>query len=118
MWPTLTCWASCCTGKRKVCTADSAYHSKALKEQAEAAGIAFNVNQRGSRSRPLTQRQRARNRRLSRVRAMVEHPFLVVKRLWGHAKVRYRGLKKNLAQMNMLFALANLYRVRYRLMSS
>ncbi|MGZ5261066.1 MAG: IS5 family transposase [Burkholderiales bacterium] len=97
---------------------DSAYHSKALKEQAEAAGIAFNVNQRGTSTRPLTQRQRARNRRLSRVRATVEHAFLVVKRLWGHAKVRYRGIKKNLAQMRTLFALANVYRVRYQLMSS
>jgi IS5 family transposase len=105
-------------GQEESLHGDSAYHSKALKEQAEAAGIAFNVNQRGSRSARLTQRQRARNRRLSRVRATVEHPFLVVKRLWGHAKVRYRGIKKNLAQMNMLFALANVYRVRYRLMSS
>jgi len=96
---------------------DSAYHSKQLKAQAEASGLEFNVNQRGTKHRPLTQAQRARNRRLSRVRAVVEHPFLVVKRLWGHAKVRYRGIAKNLAQMNALFALANLYRVRYRLLS-
>jgi IS5 family transposase len=91
---------------------DSAYHSKALKEQAEASGLEFNVNERGTRSCPLSKVQRARNRRLSRVRAIVEHPFLVVKRLWGHTKVRYRGIAKNLAQMNALFALANLYRVR------
>jgi IS5 family transposase len=97
---------------------DSAHHCRALQEQAEAAGIAFNVNQRATPAQPLTQRQRARNRRLSRVRAIAEHPFLVVKRLWRHAKVRYRGIKKNLAQMYTLFALANLYRVRYRLMSS
>jgi len=96
---------------------DSAYHSKELKAHAEASGLEFNVNQRGTKSRPLTKAQRLRNRRLSRVRAVVEHPFLVVKRLWGHAKVRYRGIAKNLAQMNTLFALANLYRVRYRLLS-
>jgi IS5 family transposase len=96
---------------------DSAYHSKALKAQAEAAGIGFNINERGSKHAPLGHRQRMRNRRLSRVRAVVEHPFLVVKRLWGHAKVRYRGIGKNLAQMYMLFGLANVYRVRYRLMS-
>ena len=96
---------------------DSAYHSKELKAQAEASGIEFNVNQRGTKHRPLTKTQRMRNRRLSRVRAVVEHPFLVVKRLWGHAKVRYRGIRKNLAQMNTLFGLANLYRVRYRLLS-
>ena len=46
---------------------DSAYHSKQLKADAEAAGIEFNVNQRGSKHRPLTKRERARNRRLSRV---------------------------------------------------
>ena len=96
---------------------DSAYHSKELKAQAEANGIEFNVNQRGTKHHPLTKTQRMRNRRLSRVRAVVEHPFLVVKRLWGHAKVRYRGIRKNLAQMNTLFGLANLYRVRYRLLS-
>lgn len=96
---------------------DSAYHSKELKAQAEAHGVAFNVNQRGTRSTPLTKAQRLRNRRLSRVRATVEHPFLVVKHLWGHAKVRYRGIKKNLAQMYTLFALANVFRMRRQLMS-
>ena len=97
---------------------DSAYHSKELKAQAEAAGVAFNVNERASKHTALSYSQRMRNRRLSRVRAVVEHPFLVVKRLWGHAKVRYRGIEKNLAQMYMLFGLANIYRVRYRLISS
>ena len=48
-------------GQEQSLHGDSAYHAKALKEQAEAAGIEFNVNQRGTRSRPLTQRQRARN---------------------------------------------------------
>jgi transposase, IS5 family len=97
---------------------DSAYHAKELKAMAEAAGIEFNVNQRGSKHRPLTKKQRARNRRLSRVRATVEHPFLVVKRLWGHAKVRYRGIKKNLAQMYTLFALGNVFRARLQLMTT
>ena len=96
---------------------DSAYHSKQLKARAEESGIAFNVNERGTRHCPLSKTQRARNRRLSRVRATVEHPFLVVKRLWGHTKVRYLGIAKNLAQMHTLFALANVYRVRRQLVS-
>jgi IS5 family transposase len=105
-------------GNEEELYADAAYHNKELKAQAEAAGVAFNVNERGSKHAPLGYRQRMRNRRLSRVRAVVEHPFLVVKRLWGHAKVRYRGIEKNLAQMYMLFGLANIYRVRYHLMAS
>jgi IS5 family transposase len=105
-------------GAEECLRGDSAYHSKPLKAQAAAAGIAFEVNERGSKNAPLTKKQRTRNRRLSRVRAIVEHPFLVVKRLWGHAKVRYRGIAKNLAQMRMLFGLANIYRVRYRLLAT
>ena len=42
------------------------------------------------------------------VRAKVKHPFRVVKRHFGYAKVRYRGLKENTAQLVTLFALANL----------
>jgi len=44
----------------------------------------------------------------ARIRAKVEHPFRVVKRQFGHVKVRYRGLAKNTAQLHTLFALANL----------
>jgi len=46
------------------------------------------------------------------VRAKVEHPFRVIKRQFGHVKVRYRGLKKNTAQLTTLFALSNLWMVR------
>jgi transposase, IS5 family len=44
----------------------------------------------------------------ARVRARVEHPFHIVKNLFKHRKVRYRGLAKNTAQLHTLFALANL----------
>jgi transposase, IS5 family len=50
------------------------------------------------------------------VRAKVEHPFRVIKRQFGHVKVRYRGLKKNTAQLFTLFALSNLWMVRGKLM--
>jgi IS5 family transposase len=50
------------------------------------------------------------------VRAKVEHPFRVVKRQFGHVKVRYRGLEKNTAQLVMLFALANLWMKRKALL--
>ncbi len=49
------------------------------------------------------------------IRAKVEHPFRVVKRQFGHVKVRYRGLRKNTAQLVTLFALSNLWMVRSRL---
>jgi len=41
------------------------------------------------------------------VRAFVEHPFHIVKNLFGHRKTRYRGLAKNGHQLHTLFGLAN-----------
>ncbi|MBB3233154.1 IS5 family transposase [Halomonas stenophila] len=42
------------------------------------------------------------------IRAKVEHPFHVIKNIFGYRKVRYKGLAKNQAQLFSLFALANL----------
>lgn len=47
-------------------------------------------------------------RRKAQVRALVEHPFHVIKNLFHYRKARYRGLAKNSAQLHTLFALANL----------
>ena len=46
------------------------------------------------------------------IRAKVEHPFHVVKNLFGHRKTRYMGLAKNTAQLFSLFGLANLLLTR------
>jgi IS5 family transposase len=50
------------------------------------------------------------------IRAKVEHPFRVIKRQFGHTKVRYRGLAKNTAQLVTLFALSNIWMARKVLM--
>jgi IS5 family transposase len=52
------------------------------------------------------------------IRAKVEHPFRVIKRQFGHVKVRYRSLQKNTAQLVTLFALSNLWMVRGELMGA
>jgi transposase, IS5 family len=46
------------------------------------------------------------------IRAKVKHPFRVIKRQFGHVKVRYRGLAKNTAQLPTLFALSNQWMAR------
>lgn len=53
----------------------------------------------------------------AQVRAKVEHAFHVVKNLFGYRKVRYRGLKKNTAQLHTLFALANLVLAKGKLLA-
>lgn len=58
------------------------------------------------------------NRARSKVRAKVEHPFLVIKRIFGFSKVRYRGPEKNTSWLHVSCALANLYMARRRLLES
>ena len=52
------------------------------------------------------------------IRAKVGHPFRVIKRQFGHVKVRNRGRKKNTAQLHTLFALSNLWMARKALMKA
>src|SRR5208282_2070289 len=61
--------------------------------------------------------ERAKNRTKSQVRAKVEHPIGVIKRIFGFSKVRYRGLAKNLHRLEVTAALANLFMVRRRLLN-
>src|SRR5450432_693968 len=58
-----------------------------------------------------------REHRKASVRAKVEHPFRVIKRQFGLAKVRFRGLAKNTAHVITLFALSNLWMARRQLMA-
>ena len=60
--------------------------------------------------------ERAKNRSKSKVRAKVEHPIGIIKRIFGFAKVRYRGLTKNLHRLLVSCALANLFTARRHLL--
>jgi len=57
-------------------------------------------------------------RRKAQVRAFVEHPFRIIKCVFGYRKVRFKGLAKNTAQVLTLFALTNLYMARRQLTPS
>ena len=103
-------------GAERAIYGDRAYWSEGLREAFRRRGVRFRVQRRGTRKAPLTAWWQAINRTRARIRARGEHPFLVVKRLWGFAKVRYRGIAKNAARAFSMFALANLYLLRRRLM--
>jgi IS5 family transposase len=89
-----------------------------LKANCRQAGLIYRIHDKGTRARPLSARQRHRNARKSSLRAKVEFPFRIIKRLGGHASVRYRGLAKNTARLHLLFALSNLDQSRRALLAS
>ena len=73
-----------------------------------APGAQNFIQANAHRHRPRSEDERARNRTKSKVRAKVEHVFLVIKRIFGWAKVRYRGLAKNTHWLYISCGLANL----------
>jgi IS5 family transposase len=89
---------------------DSAYRGSSQRELLKkvAPNAKDFTNKRAYRNRPLTEADKKTNTRKSSVRAKVEHPFLMLKRIWGFAKVRYRGLAKNANRAFAMLALINL----------
>ena len=94
---------------------DRAYVSEERKEKYEARGKKWRVQHKAAPGEELTPAQEERNWRTSRIRSRGEHLFRVVKVQFGYRKVRYKGLYKNTCHLNIIFALANLYQVRHRL---
>src|SRR6185503_1025365 len=85
-------------GEERAIFGDRGYWKEGDRQDAEAHGVQYRMNRRGTEQHPVNARWKGINRARSRIRAHVEHPFLVVKRLWGFEKVRYRGLAKNLTR--------------------
>jgi transposase, IS5 family len=89
---------------------DSAYRGQEQRERLKqlAPKAKDFTNKRAYRNTPLTDSDRETNRRKSSVRSKVEHPFLTLKRLWGFAKTRYRGLTKNANRAFAMLAMINI----------
>lgn len=110
-------------GQESEVFADAGYQGAAKRPDARA-GVRWQIAMRPGKRRKLnpdSQYDRCIEQieqLKASVRAKVEHPFRVLKRQFGHVKVRYRGLKKNTLQLHTLFALANLWLVRRQLMAA
>jgi len=95
--------------------ADKGYVNEKKKRAARSAGVYWAVKEKAKPGRKLSGSQHKRNRKHGAIRAKVEHVFRVMKCQFGYRKTRYRGIKKNGAQVFALLALANLYMARRRL---
>jgi IS5 family transposase len=96
---------------------DKGYVNNQFKRHARKAGVFWGVSLKASKQHPLSEANKRFNHRMSSIRARVEHVFRVIKRQFGYTKVRYKGLKKNAAQVFSLVGLTNLYLARRALMS-
>jgi IS5 family transposase len=87
---------------------DSAYTGKKESITGVAPKAQDFTHRKGYKNRPLSDEEKRKNRHKSKVRTKVEHPFGVMKRRFGFAKVRYRGLAKNAHHLFVSCALVNL----------
>ena len=108
-------------GREEAVFADAGYTGADKRAELADRDISWNIAIRRSiiKALPKALRELAEpvERALAQVRAVVEHPFHVVKNLFRHRKLRYRGLAKNTAQLRTLFALANLLVVKKALLA-
>ena len=101
-------------GKEDTVCGDSGYTGADKREELQRVDAGFRIAEKPSKLRAMkNQRDRRYAERWEHckasLRAKVEHPFRVIKRQFGYVKVRYRGLAKNSAQVQTLFALSNLW---------
>jgi transposase, IS5 family len=107
-------------GQEQAVFADAGYTGADKRPELAECDLSWNIAiKRGiikALSKALRELAEPVERALAQVRAVVEHPFHVIKNLFRHRKLRYRGLAKNTAQLHTLFALANLLIVKKRLL--
>ena len=102
-------------GNERKVWGDGAYQGQG-KTMHEAAPRAQDMTSRRTRYKQrVDELERTKNRNKARIRAKVEHPFRILKRVFGFVKVRFRGLKKNHDHLCAAFALVNVYLHRRRL---
>ena len=104
-------------GEEETVNGDSGYVGAEKREDAlvrnkKGTKIRYQINRRPSQIKKLSKsgqyKAKKREHAKSSVRCKVEHVFGVVKGLLKFKKTRYRGLQKQTAKFNIMFALANL----------
>jgi transposase, IS5 family len=97
---------------------DSAYASQKALINSKAVHAQDFTNQRTRKAGcEVDLVKQAKNRGKSKIRSRVEHVFVVVKRLWGCDKVRYRGLAKHATRVFVTLAMANIHLARRPLLA-
>jgi IS5 family transposase len=109
-------------GKEKTVFADAGYTGADKREELKGKRIDWHIAERRHKVKALPEGELKDvtvwlEHLRAKVRARVEHPFRVIKQQFGFQKTRYRGLAKNNAQLNTLFALSNLWMARRRMLT-
>ncbi len=103
------------SGDEKAIFADSAYVNKKDKQEARSNGVYYGVLDRGTRRRKLSNSQKKRNKKKSKIRSAVEHPFGYMKEKLGYKKTVAKNKERNRFRFDMNCIMYNIMRANYLL---
>lgn len=103
-------WQGLMTGGESALYADCAYSAQATRDWLAERGIADRVQRKGYRNHPLAEAEVERNDEIGVTRAGVERIFGHAKRMWGIARTRFMGLKRNRTQFSLVAIAWNIWK--------
>ena len=89
---------------------DGAFTGKAFEKAVARCGMINHIHEKGYRGHPLTERQKQRNTKKSKVRARVEHVFGFLKQVTGGVIIRTVGLARAKIKIGLQNLTYNLFR--------
>ena len=99
-------------GKEKRVWGDAGYCGIEKREEHKNRKVDWFIAERPGKRATMSKVAKECETIKASVRAKVEHPFRVIKGMFGYSKVRYRGLAKNTNRLYLLAGLHNLLRVK------
>ena len=97
-------------GDEAIVYADKAYDSNARRRRLQDLGIRDGIARRRNRWHPMSRWMTRRNEVIAHRRAPIESLFALLKNVYGFARARYRGLKRNAAALLLAVTAMNLKR--------
>ena len=102
-------------GDEQAIFADSAYSIQADKRKARRKGVYYGILDKGTKKRKLSNKQKKTNRKKSRIRAKVEHPFAYIKERLNFKFTVAKTLLRNQFRFDFNCILYNIFRANYLL---
>lgn len=103
------------SGDEKCVFGDSAYANKADKQKARKEGVYYGMLDKATRSKALSSTQKKRNKKKSKIRNQVEHPFGYIKEKLQYKKAVAKSIARNALRFDFNCMLYNIFRADYLL---
>ncbi len=101
------------SGDERAIFADSAYSKNDDKREARKKGIYYGILDKGTRRKKLSASQKKTNKKKSKVRSAVEHPFSYIKEKLGYKKTTAKTLERNSFRFDINCIIYNIMRANY-----